>query len=77
MITSDKRKRTWEDDADSDDDEGAPKGPATGTDTFIQTVLQEDDQAKRFQKSHKSGAEATLSCRQLPPGTVPRAAFPF
>ena len=68
MITSDKRKRNWEDDADSDDDDGVARRPANGTDAFIHTVLQEDEQAKRFQKSHKTGVELN----RLPP-TRPRA----
>jgi hypothetical protein len=76
MITSDKRKRNWDDDAESEDDDGAARGPANGADAFIQTVLQEDEQAKRFQKSHKPGLKMSLACRLPAPGPVPRAASP-
>ena len=59
MIKAGKRSRTWDDEAeDLDDDDGAAARPEGGTDSFIKTVLEEEEQAKQAGKSHRPGASS-------------------
>ncbi len=62
MIKAGKRSRTWEEEAEDDDEDGgAAAQPGTGTDSFIKTVLEEEEQAKQAGKS-RPGASSLAAC---------------